>query len=129
MPHLLLAILSLSTFKVDGQLDTLSSHSISSEDQKSSRLTEYSLDANLTSLFDEVDQSVVQISDARTTSLGSRQGSGFIYDNLGHIVTNYHVVADPQKGQETKLDGREFHVTFLDGTTQIGRVIGTGSLL
>ena len=120
-----LAILSLSTFKVDGQLDTLSSHSISSEDQKSSRLTEYSLDANLTSLFDEVDQSVVQISDARTTSLGSRQGSGFIYDNLGHIVTNYHVVADPQKGQETNLDGREFHVTFLDGTTQIGRVIGT----
>ena len=120
-----LAILSLSTFKVDGQLDTLSSHSISSEDQKSSRLTENSLDANLTSLFDEVDQSVVQISDARTTSLGSRQGSGFIYDNLGHIVTNYHVVADPQKGQETNLDGREFHVTFLDGTTQIGRVIGT----
>ena len=120
-----LAILSLSTFKVDGQLDTLSSHSISSEDQKSSRLTEHSLDANLTSLFDEVDQSVVQISDARTTSLGSRQGSGFIYDNLGHIVTNYHVVADPQKGQETNLDGREFHVTFLDGTTQIGRVIGT----
>ena len=120
-----LAILSLSTFKVDGQLDTLSSHSISSEDQKSSRLTDHSLDANLTSLFDEVDQSVVQISDARTTSLGSRQGSGFIYDNLGHIVTNYHVVADPQKGQETNLDGREFHVTFLDGTTQIGRVIGT----
>ena len=118
-----LAILSLSTFKVDGQLDTLSSHS--SEDQKSSRLTDHSLDANLTSLFDEVDQSVVQISDARTTSLGSRQGSGFIYDNLGHIVTNYHVVADPQKGQETNLDGREFHVTFLDGTTQIGRVIGT----
>ena len=120
-----LAILSLSTFKVDGQLDTLSSHSISSEDQKSSRLTDHSLDANLTSLFDEVDQSVVQISLARTTSLGSRQGSGFIYDNLGHIVTNYHVVADPQKGQETNLDGREFHVTFLDGTTQIGRVIGT----
>ena len=120
-----LAILSLSTFKVDGQLDTLSSNSISSEDQKSSRLTDHSLDANLTSLFDEVDQSVVQISDARTTSLGSRQGSGFIYDNLGHIVTNYHVVADPQKGQETNLDGREFHVTFLDGTTQIGRVIGT----
>ena len=120
-----LAILSLSTFKVDGQLDTLSSHSISSEDQKSSRLTDHSLDANLTSLFDEVDQSVVQISLARTTSLGSRQGSGFIYDNLGHIVTNYHVVADPQKGQETNLDGKEFHVTFLDGTTQIGRVIGT----
>ena len=120
-----LAILSLSTFKVDGQLDTLSSHSIFSEDQKSSRLTDHSLDANLTSLFDEVDQSVVQISLARTTSLGSRQGSGFIYDNLGHIVTNYHVVADPQKGQETNLDGKEFHVTFLDGTTQIGRVIGT----
>jgi S1-C subfamily serine protease len=76
-------------------------------------------------MFDEVDQSVVQISDARTTSLGSRQGSGFIYDNLGHIVTNYHVVADPQESQETSLDGREFHVTFLDGTTQIGRVIGT----
>jgi len=75
-------------------------------------------------LFNDVDQSIVQISEARASSFGSRQGSGFIYDNLGHIITNYHVVADPGESQETSLSDKDFHITFLDGTTYIGRVIG-----
>ena len=83
------------------------------------------MDRDLTTLFSDIDQSVVQISEVLgASSFGSRQGSGFIYDNLGHIITNYHVVADPGESQETSLSDKDFHITFLDGTTYIGRVIG-----
>ncbi|HWQ15497.1 MAG TPA: trypsin-like peptidase domain-containing protein [Roseiflexaceae bacterium] len=33
-------------------------------------------------------------------------GSGFFYDTQGHIVTNYHVVADAEELQVTLADGR-----------------------
>jgi S1-C subfamily serine protease len=41
-------------------------------------------------------------------------GSGFVYDNKGHIVTNSHVVSDANKVE----------VTFVDGDTYSARVIG-----
>jgi len=41
-------------------------------------------------------------------------GSGFVYDSLGHIVTNFHVV-----------DGaEEINVTFKDGTALVAEVVG-----
>jgi serine protease Do len=94
------------------------------EDLDSSISTNLNLDRDLTTLFSDVDQSVVQISEASASSFGGRQGSGFIYDDLGHIVTNYHVVADPGESQDTSLSDKDFHITFLDGTTYIGKVIG-----
>jgi len=41
-------------------------------------------------------------------------GSGFVWDTLGHIVTNAHVVEE----------GKRFQVTFYDGAVAIGEVIG-----
>ena len=41
-------------------------------------------------------------------------GSGFVYSNDGYIITNQHVVQD-----STKVT-----VTFLDGESYIGDVIG-----
>lgn len=116
-----IVLLTISTFKVGAQLEPLNIPNIPAEDQKYSNLTDHSTDLDLTTLFNDVDQSVVQISENSASSLGSRQGSGFVYDDLGHIVTNYHVVGNPQ---ETNLYERAFHITFLDGTTYIGRVIG-----
>jgi 2-alkenal reductase len=43
------------------------------------------------------------------------QGSGFVYDPAGHVVTNNHVVAE----------ARRVEVTFFDGTTVGAEVIGT----
>lgn len=116
-----IVLLTLSTFKVGAQLEPLNIPNIPAEDQNYSNLTDHSTDLDLTTLFNDVDQSVVQISENSASSLGSRQGSGFVYDDHGHIVTNYHVVGNPQ---ETNLYERAFHITFLDGTTYIGRVIG-----
>lgn len=41
-------------------------------------------------------------------------GSGFVWDAEGHIVTNFHVVEE----------GQQFQVTFHDGATAIGEVVG-----
>jgi S1-C subfamily serine protease len=119
--NFLIVLFTLSTFEVSAQLDPLNIPNIPTEDQNYSILTNHSTDLDLTTLFNDVDQSVVQISENSASSLGSRQGSGFVYDDLGHIVTNYHIVGNPQ---ETNLYERAFHVTFLDGTTYLGRVIG-----
>ena len=45
----------------------------------------------------------------------SALGSGFIWDKEGHIITNNHVVEDSD----------EIMITFYDGTTVSGEVIGT----
>ncbi|MGC2308984.1 MAG: trypsin-like peptidase domain-containing protein [Nitrososphaeraceae archaeon] len=120
-PIFVIVLFTLSTFEVGAQLEPLNIPNIPAENQDYSILTNHSTNLDLTTLFNDVDQSVVQISENSASSLGSRQGSGFVYDDLGHIVTNYHVVGNPQ---ETNLYERAFHITFLDGTTYLGRVIG-----
>lgn len=82
------------------------------------------VDLNLTTLFDEVDQSVVQVSRSFQNTPGSTLGSGFVYDDLGHIITNYHVVAGLQAAAADINPDEEFQITFLDGTNYIGRIIG-----
>lgn len=69
-------------------------------------------ETSLNRIFEQTDQSVVSIS-----SYGSQnsQGSGFIYNSRGHIVTNHHVV----EGSDSVL------VSFTDGTTREAEVIGT----
>jgi S1-C subfamily serine protease len=72
-----------------------------------------SRDALLTSLYERVDPGVVSIQ--VVTDAGGGQGSGFVYDTDGHIVTNYHVV-----DQATDLE-----VDFPSGLKVRGKVVGT----
>ena len=62
----------------------------------------------LPKIFNLVQNSVVLI----TTDRG--QGSGFVYDNAGHIVTNYHVI----EGAST------IQVTFVDGSITKASIVG-----
>lgn len=74
------------------------------------------LESHLINLYQRTNPAVVHIlvylslSDA--LPLGS--GSGFVYDNLGHIVTNNHVVED----------GVVFEVVFADGNRRRAEVVG-----
>ncbi len=74
------------------------------------------LQSRLIELYDLVNPSVVQIlvytSKSDPTPLGS--GSGFVYDLLGRIVTNNHVVAD----------GLVFEVVFSDGSRSYADIVG-----
>lgn len=70
----------------------------------------------LPELFVRVEKSVVQITDSdQTNPTESRLGSGFVYDNNGHIITNNHVVSG----------GGKLDVTFLDGTVYRAALIGS----
>jgi len=67
---------------------------------------------SISQLFQNSDQSVVSIA-----AFGSEnaQGSGFIYNQDGHIVTNEHVVEGSNR----------IEVSFTDGTTRNARIVGT----
>ncbi|HET7148751.1 MAG TPA: trypsin-like peptidase domain-containing protein [Candidatus Nitrosopolaris sp.] len=83
---------------------------------------------SLTALFKQVENSVVQITSRVSNpnmqiiingnpvgAQSTRLGSGFVYDNQGHIITNNHVV-----GNAKTVD-----VTFVDGNTYTATVVGT----
>ena len=80
----------------------------------------------ISSLYDHVEQSVVQISpqfsefDIFRTPLPTENtaqgyGSGFVFDDQGHIVTNSHVVGTVNSTAQ---------VTFSDGRSFVASVIG-----
>ena len=71
----------------------------------------------LPELFTKVKQSVVAVNVANETDpSNSTFGSGFIYDNDGHILTSMSAVAADIKG--------DIHVTFSDETIHYAKVIG-----
>jgi S1-C subfamily serine protease len=82
--------------------------------------------SSLPDVFQKVENSVVQITSTKSnpnqviilngvpqSGRSTALGSGFVYDNHGHIVTNYHVV-----NGATKAD-----VTFTDGNTYSANVV------
>jgi S1-C subfamily serine protease len=82
---------------------------------------------SLPDVFQKVENSVVQITSTKSnpneviilngvpqTGRSTALGSGFVYDNQGHIVTNYHVVSGVKKAD----------VTFTDGNTYSANVVG-----
>lgn len=82
----------------------------------------------LPTIFKKVENSVVQITSKVTTvnpniiingipleSQSTKLGSGFVYDNQGHIITNHHVVDGA-----TTVD-----VRFVDGNVYSAKVVGT----
>lgn len=62
-------------------------------------------------LYERVNPGVVSIQ--VDSEMGVAQGSGFVFDGLGHIVTNYHVVED----------GTSFEVDFPSGYKVRGELI------
>ena len=66
-------------------------------------------------LIYKLTRSSVVLIQTRTQSGGGGQGSGFIYDNNGHIITNNHVVEG----------ARSITVTFTDGNIVDADIIGT----
>jgi len=73
---------------------------------------------SLPDLFSKVEKSVVQVTEIdNSNELGSRLGSGFVYDKAGHIITNYHVVVPGSNN--------ELQVSFLDGNVYSADLVGS----
>jgi len=75
-------------------------------------------------VFESVSPSVVHVTNVATrrdaytmdvTEIARGTGSGFVWDEHGHIVTNYHVI----EGASTT------RVTLSDGTTYEGEIVGS----
>ena len=64
-------------------------------------------------IYEKVNPGVVAIQ--IITANGSNQGSGFVYDNQGHIITNYHVVENAV----------QIEVNFPSGFRAWAKVVGT----
>ena len=77
-----------------------------------SEVMETDAEFSLAEVFERSERSVVQVNVLRGGDGGI--GSGFVYSKDGHIITNQHVVKD-----STRVT-----VTFLDGESFIGDVIG-----
>jgi S1-C subfamily serine protease len=74
---------------------------------------------SLPDLFTNVQKSVVQVTERdNSNELGSRLGSGFVYDKDGHVITNYHVVTPGTN------NNNELQVTFLDGNVYPADLVG-----
>ncbi|RLI07067.1 trypsin, partial [Candidatus Bathyarchaeota archaeon] len=76
------------------------------------RLGNESRSLRLTQIYNRTRKSVVLIS--IRTPFGRGQGSGFVYDDEGRIITNNHVVEDAV----------EITVTFIDGTIVPATLVG-----
>ncbi|MEW5841323.1 trypsin-like peptidase domain-containing protein [Nitrososphaera sp.] len=68
----------------------------------------------LPDLYERTEGSVVQVSSSEDD--GTRLGTGFVYDDNGHIVTNQHVAEGA---------GDNLAVTFADGTVYSATVLGS----
>jgi S1-C subfamily serine protease len=103
----------------DGQEQGQEQQDNSNDGGNSTTTNNNSSELSLPDLFSKVEKSVVQVASKEDTgiSLGSRLGSGFVYDRNGHIVTNYHVITGGTS--EGKVQ-----ITFLDGSTYNARLIG-----
>ena len=79
-------------------------------------------DTLLSKLFDRVKDSVVQITVSNKDPRASALGSGFVYDNAGHIITNDHVIRN-RSYNDTETNN--VTVTFLDDKTYKAKIIGS----
>jgi 2-alkenal reductase len=68
----------------------------------------------LTEMYDRVVPSIVRIESRQGPGFGG-EGSGFVWDTRGHILTNYHVVQGAQ----------ELLVLFSDGSDYVAKVVGS----
>jgi serine protease Do len=79
----------------------------------------------LPELFSKVENSVVQVTATvnATDPFGSSLGSGFVYDESGHIITNYHVLAPAATASPSSESA--IIVTFQDGSAFNAKLVGS----
>lgn len=70
-------------------------------------------------VFITTSQQVRMYGSAKISEMATGQGSGFVWDEEGHIVTNYHVVQSIANGSGTA------RVTFADASTYVATIVGS----
>ena len=83
-----------------------------------------SLTLSLMEIFEKAEPGVVRVNTLRNQTINETGGvgSGFVFDKMGHIITNAHVVEGSTKTIVTFLDGRSYNAEIIgvDEYTDIG---------
>ena len=125
-----------NTLEVDAQQIEVQNSTNNSSSIHGTNISSTNVTALLTptELFSKVQDSVVQVTTTNTDIAGplnSGLGSGFVYDNDGHIITNYHVVAlaslsgGSSNNISSSNNNTDIIVTFNDGSVYNARVVGS----
>lgn len=102
-------------FLVIPSLDT-SKSDVQAADTSDVKPTMVIEDLSLTEIFEMTEAGVVQLVVKRNTVIEegyNNLGSGFVFDKMGHIITNAHVVSDANSTEVTFLDGRAFEAEIV----------------
>ena len=79
---------------------------------------------SLMEIFEKAEPGVVRVNTIRNQTMNETGGvgSGFVFDKMGHIITNAHVIEGSTKTVVTFLDGRSYNAEIIgmDEYTDIG---------
>ena len=79
---------------------------------------------SLMDIFEKAEPGVVRVNTIRNQTVNETGGvgSGFVFDKMGHIITNAHVIEGSTKTVVTFLDGRSYNAEIIgmDEYTDIG---------
>ena len=103
--------------QVQNQIDEI--NNLILQESKTSSLT-----LSLMEIFEKAEPGVVRVNTLRNQTVNETGGvgSGFVFDKMGHIITNAHVVEGSTKTIVTFLDGRSYNAEIIgvDEYTDIG---------
>ena len=103
--------------QVQNQIDEI--NNLILQESKTSSLT-----SSLMEIFEKAEPGVVRVNTIRNQTVNETGGvgSGFVFDKMGHIITNAHVVEGSTKTIVTFLDGRSYNAEIIgvDEYTDIG---------
>ena len=76
-----------------------------------------SKDLSLTEIFERSEAGVVRVNVIKSEQIAGLNGvgSGFVFDQSGHVITNHHVIDNSEK----------IVVTFLDGSSYNANIVGS----
>lgn len=85
------------------------------EQASSPKSTSSSRDLSLIEIFEQSESGVVRLTVLRgnVTDGSGGVGSGIVFSQMGHIITNAHVVKDSNRTEVTFLDGRSYEAEII----------------
>lgn len=112
------------TIQMQNQIDENELQVQSQIDEINNLIAAESKTLSLTEIFEKAEPGVVRVNTIRNQTMNETGGvgSGFVFDKMGHIITNAHVIEGSTKTVVTFLDGRSYNAEIIgmDEYTDIG---------
>ena len=112
------------TIQIQNQIDENELQVQNQIDEINNLIATESETLSLMDIFEKAEPGVVRVNTIRNQTMNETGGvgSGFVFDKMGHIITNAHVIEGSTKTVVTFLDGRSYNAEIIgmDEYTDIG---------